>query len=330
MRYLIGALVLCAAAWWLLHGEPDYPNGWAKPDWTLLPHRGGCPDLNATFTQVNSELSWLLGHNPDSSMSLQRWQDSRAAITQSPNGDSVTISFSLSPKGFEEFRRREIRYNGDVSFGPVVAEPMTLRRGVDFDCAGNWMYGKHFAQESESRGSQRRELKVGRDGDGGLIAGARTTSETSIGWGDSARISLGRHDEMKWYRWPKDDPDTDAALAKLQSVDLHRYGWKNGTGVPIRFTSFYVEPICVRFSNIDPTGRAYSVTRHGPHQRKSDIECPEGWGEFDLGQVLRADMDTAKESGWSYRVEWFPWSGRNEKPNVIEVTDVQTLPLMPH
>ena len=329
MRYLIGTLLLCVAAWWLLRGEPDYPNGWPKPDWTLLRHRGGCPNLNATFTHVNSELPWLLGHDPDSSVARHPWQDSRAAITQSPDGDSVMISFSLSPKGFEEFREREIRYNSET-FGDVV-KPLTLRRGVDFDCAGNWLYGKYFAQDSESHGWRRQELKVGRDRDGGLIAGARTTKQSSIGWGDSPRVSLGRHDETTWYRWPKDDPDTDAALAKLQSVDLHRYGWKNGNGtsVPIRFTSFYLEPICVRFSTIDTVGNAYSVTRHGPHQGKSDIACPEGWGEFDLGQVLRAEMDIPKEPAWRYRIEWFPWSARNGKPNVIEVADVQTLPLMP-
>jgi len=329
MRYVIGALLLCAVAWWLLRGELDYPKAWPRPVGSLLSHRGGCPDLNGTFTAVNSELPWLLGHDPDYFVARKPWLDSRAAISQSADGDSLTIAFSLSARGLEDYRQRTIKYNGE-SFGKVSADPLTLRRGVDFDCAGNWLYGKYFAEPEASHGWQRQELKLGRDRNGGLIAGARITKQSSFGWGDSPRISLGRYDETTWYRWPKDDPDTDAALAKLQSVDLHRYTWKNGGGttMPIRFTSFYLEPICVRFSEIDTAGNVYSFARSGPEQGKSDIQCPKEWGKFDLGEVLRAEMDIPSPTSHHYRIEWFPWSARKEKANVIEIADVTSLPEM--
>jgi hypothetical protein len=331
MRYVIGVLLLCAAAWWFLRGEADYPKDWPRPTRTFLSHRGGCPDLNATFTEVNSELPWLLGHDPDYFVARKPWVDSRATIVQSPDGDSMTISFSFSPKGFEDFRQRMIKYNTE-SNGRVTAQPVTLKRGVDFECSRGWLYGNYFPEAAASHGWQRQELKLGRDNDGGLIAGARITKQSTIGWGDSPRISLGRYDETTWYRWPKDDPATDAALAKLQTVDLHRYGWKNhgGTTMPIRFTSFYLEPICVQFVETDTAGNSWGHAHSGPEQGASDVKCPEKWGKFDLGEVLREDMDIPSATAHRYRIEWFPWSARDAKPNVIDVADVQALPSMSH
>ena len=153
MRYVIGAVLLCAVAWWLLRGEADYPKDWPRPAWTFLSHRGGCPDLNGTFTAVNSELPWLLGPDPDYFVARHPWSASRATIVQSPDGDAMTIAFSLSPKGFEDYRERTIKYNGQSS-GRVSAEPLTLKRGVDFECSGGWLYGKYFAQTSASHGWQ--------------------------------------------------------------------------------------------------------------------------------------------------------------------------------
>jgi hypothetical protein len=332
MRYVVGGLLLLiAAAWWFAHGESGYPKDWPKPAGSLFARKGGCPDLNATYTGVNSELAWLLGSNPDSfGSSRSTWPDSRAALVQSADGNKLTITFSFSPKGFANFRDREIKYNTE-SNGSAAAPPMKLERGRDFECQGGWLYGKHFPQDSAAHGWQRKELKVGRDKSGGLIAGATTGKESSIGWADSPRISLGNYDETTWHRWAKDDPDTDAALARLQSVDLRRYWWKNrgDTAMPIRFTSFYLEPICVRVVETNSAGYESISPHSGPERRKSGIECPPKWGKYDFGEVLRTDMDIQTDSSTRYRIEWFAWSARESKPNVIDVANVHELPEMP-
>ena len=328
MRYVAGVLLLVVAVWWFMRGEPDYPEDWPLPARHFLSNKGGCPDLNAVYTGVNSELSWLLEPNPDYfGRNRPVWMDSRASFAQTADGNTVTIVFSFSPKGLDEFRTRTLKYNTE-SLGRVTAPSMTLERGKDFECEGGWLYSKYFPQEEAEHGWQRKTLKLGRDRSGGLVAGATVAKNSSIGWGDSARVSLGSRNDTRWYRWPKDDPDTDTTLAKLQSVDLHRYSWKNqnGTAIPIRFTSFYLEPICVRVVESDASGNEWVYVRSGPEQGKSEVRCPQKWGKFEFGQVLRANMDVQTSTSHHYRIEWFPWSARDAKPNVIDVANAQDLP----
>lgn len=214
-----------------------------------------------------------------------------------------------------------------------VEKIVRLKRETDFDCADGWLHSLHFPQPEEQHQAIRRmELRLARDADDGLIAGAHLRIAQSWGWADSRQIPLRSYDTTRWYRWPSRPSEADAALAAAQSVTLHRYGWINhGRSVPTRFTSFYVEPICLRFE------RYGSVSApHGPEMRRGrdalgppPPECPQGWGKFDLGEVFRTGMDLPGATPQRYRFVWFPLSEGEQAQREIVVTNPMTLPLMP-
>jgi len=307
----------------------DYPSDWPRVASSLLSGKGGCPDLSGDFDGVDGSLLYLLGRDPDFEKSIRFQPEHRATLTMAADGKTLEIATGVNERGLAVFRERMLTYNQEYVH---VDQVVRLKRGNDYDCAGGWLHSLHFPQAQAQHGMRRMELRVARDADDGLIAGARLRIDQSVGWGDSRGIPLWARNETRWYRWPSRPREADAALAAAQSVTLHRYGWINhGRSVPTRFTSFYVEPICLRYEQY---GR-FSAP-HGPEMRRGrdaigppPPECPKGWGKFDLGEVFRTGMDLPNDTPQRYRFVWFVLSEGEQAQREIVVTNPMTLPLMP-
>ena len=321
-----GVLLLLAGC-----GMSDYPEGWPGPASGWLSRKGGCPDLVGEYSPVNSELSWLLSANPDFHVAVRRWSEHYARIEQADDGSWLKITLQLSASGMDDYRTRMLKFNWEGS-GLSLDRQIELKVGEDYACSGGWLKGLHFAQDNKVSGMQRKSLRFRRDQDGGMIAAAELEVDQSLSWADSRAIPLGSGTLTKWYRWPQRDPaDADARRA-MQGVDLRRYPWVNGgRRVPIRFTSFMLEPICVRFYDGD-----YGYPVSGPEEvrgrddrRPPAPTCPASWGKFDLGEVFRKELNIPGETPRLYRIEWFVLGQDEGAPEVIRIRDVQSLPLMP-
>jgi len=313
-------------------GAPDYPKDWPKPDLRSASRKGACPDLTGAYDRVQAELTWLLGSDPDFEKSIPAWQEHRATISQADDGSWLRIELGLNERGLVEYREHLLKYNQE-SHGAMNARGVLLRASRDYECSGGWLFSRRFAQAEPVKTWQRKSLQLARDRAGGLIAGATINKSVSLSLYEGTRgISLGRSDDTRWYRWPARAAGADAALAALQDVTVHRYHWTNpGNRIPVRFTSFYVEPICVRFfdgPNPSPA-RTSTIGRGRDDPRPAEADCPVGWGRFDVGQVFRRDMYIPEEAPGTYRIEWYRLNGDAGKPDVITIDDVRTLPLMP-
>jgi hypothetical protein len=312
-------------------GLRDYPDDWPKPDPGWFARKGGCPDLVGDYASVNSELSWLLGPDPDFEVPQKAWREHHAAIEQAGDGSWLRITMNLDSSGLDDYRTRMLEFNLE-SNGSAQEKVLDLKRGEHYECSGGWLESLRFGQAEKVHGMQRKSLRLRKDRGGGLVAGATVEVDQSLGWGDSRGVALYGKDVTRWYRWPKRDPADEEALSSKQGVDLHRYSWVNhGTYVPVRFTSFFLTPICVKFYDGD-----YAIAVRGPERRRSRDdagppapECPVSWGKFDLGEVFRKEMRIPAESPHRYRIEWFVLGAEDAIPQTIEISDVRKLPVMP-
>lgn len=314
-------------------GEPDYPDDWPAPDTGLLVEmKGDCPDLTGRYDRIGSELSWLLSANPDFEKSSPHWFEHTATLTQADDGRWLRIAFKLNEIGLPAYRDQLLEHNNESNGGSADLD-LWLEAGKHFVCERGWLYGTRFAQGERVHTWQRKSLRLGKDEAGGLIAGATINKDVYFSvWAGSQGFYLGRWDDTRWYRWPARDPSADAVLRDLQSVTLHRYAWINhGRSIPVRFTSFYVEPICVRFFDggfpVKVMGPMIRRGRDDP--RPEEQACPEGWGRFDVGEVFRRELHLPEIVQKTHRIEWLPMSEPDGEVHVIEIDDVRKLPLMP-
>ena len=312
-------------------GVRDYPKDWPNPDSGWWSRKGGCPDLVGDYDSVNSELSWLLSANPDYEVARKVGYENRARVEQADDGSWLRITTSLNSRGLDDYRARMLKYNleGGGLSGAAVLE---LKVGEEYECSGGWLKSLRFEQAEKAHGMQRKSLQLREDKDGGLIAGATLKVDQSFAWGDSRPIPLGGSEGTKWYRWPKRDPADDEALSTMQGVDLRRYPWvNNGTRVPIRFTSFVLERICVRYYDGDLGVRAGGLRQvHSRDDRRPPAqECPDTWGKLDFGEAFRQELTVPGDSPREYRIEWFVLGSEASKPEVIRIADVRKLPVMP-
>lgn len=318
---LLVALTGCAPA--------DYPGAWPRPALVRLDGKGDCPNLSGDYDKVNSELSWLLSGDTDFQKPRAAWREHRVRISQAEDGSWLLLEFSLNEHGLAELRERSLKFNQQQVGGPHY---LRLREGEQYECSDGWLYNLLFPQQAFERGMKRVSMRLGRDRDGGLIAGARLLSSQSLGWGDATGIAIWDKDETRWYRWPPRPPEADLALAAAQSVALHRFGWVNhGLTVPTRFTSFHVEPICLRYED---TGVMTAPSGPEPRRPRDAIEpeaaqCPDGWGKFDAGEVLRREMLIPDQRTAVYRFEWFVLREGESAKHEIRIDDVRDLPLLP-
>lgn len=312
-------------------GARDYPDDWPSPDPGWLSRKGGCPDLAGDYDSVNSELSWLFSANPDYRVARKTWSEHHARVEQADDGSWLRITMNLNSRGFEDYRERMLKFNQESSGLPIEGL-LELKAGEDYECSGGWLEGLRFAQAKEVQGLQRKSLQLRTDKSGGLIAGATVEIDQSLAWGDSEPIPLGKRKGTQWFRWPKRDPADDQALLAMQGVDVRRYPWvNNGRYVPVRFTSFFLAPIRVRFYDGD-----YAIVLHGPEQVRSRDDrrppapaCPESWGKFDFGEVFRRELKVPDDFPRKYRIEWFVLGEDASKPEVIRIADARKLPVMP-
>jgi hypothetical protein len=319
--------------WWFTVGSPDYPEEWPKPDTGMLANKmGNCPDLRGDYDGVNGELTWLLGQNPDYESHPPVWQEHRAVVTQADDGAWLHIALSLNEKGLAGFRERMLRFNTE-SNGADIHRDLWLEHGRDYTCRGGWLFSQYFPQSDFVHGMRRVSLQLARDDSGALIAGATLGIESPIfSWADVSSDTTIVLDETRWHRWPARNPANDAVLANAQDVTLHRYGWINhGNRIPFRFTSFYLEPICVRF-----VWEGYPVKVSGPVMRRSrddprpeEQQCPASWGRFDVGEVFRRDLTIPYDGMQASSIEWYRLNDTEKKITVIPIPDVRELPLMP-
>jgi hypothetical protein len=312
-------------------GEPNYPDAWPRPASSFSPRKGACPDLTGAYDEVRSELSWLLGPDPDFEKSQPFWFEHRAIVTQAEDGSWLKFSLSLNENGLPAFREHLLKYNNQGS-GEKRGKDLLLKEGRDYSCSGGWLYSRHFPQSTRVHAWMRKSLQVARDREGSLIAGATISKSQSIGWGDSPRIALGNWDDTRWYRWPRRDPRRDSLLHDAQSVDLHRFPWiNNGSRIPVRISNFFLEPVCVRLVE---DGRAYPIRGSELVRTRGDdspppIPCPEGWGKLGSGGLILRELDIPNEIHGRYRIDWFPLSEAPTKARSIDIPDVRRLPTMP-
>lgn len=309
---------------------PDYPADWPGPSSSFFSRKGGCPDLSGAYDGVKSELSWLLGDSPDFLSNTPRtaWFEHRAILTLSDDGDSLHVDLALNERGLPDFRTHMLRYNLGAEALRHTGRSFTLEKGRDYDCAGGWLYNKHFPQSERKHGWQQKTLQVGKDKSGGLIAGATINQDQSIGWGDSPGIKVGTADETRWYRWPARPPGADAELVRQQSFELRRYWWVNhGTRVATRMINYYQQPVCVRVTATYPGSKTVARYHPGKVRGKQFDACPPDWGQLGFGVTWNMEMSLPDAGGPQYRVEWqLP---DQTQPRVIEVKDVRELPMMP-
>lgn len=253
-------------------------------------------------------------------------------IAEADDGSWLRIAFRLNEHGLPEYRDHLLKYNNE-SNGTMIEKDLWLQRGKHYECRKGWLYSTRFAQLEPVHTWQRKSLQLAKDKSGALIAGATVNKEVIVSlWAGSRGFSIGHKDDTTWYRWPRRDPAADAVLASLQSVTLHRYSWVNhGRSIPVRFTSFHVEPICVRYFDgkypVKVQGPMFVRERDDP--RPAEEKCPNGWGRFDIGEVFRREIFLPEIVPETYRIEWYVMSQPDRKPSVITIHDVRELPLMP-
>lgn len=326
---LIGFLIIA----FVIPEAPDYPKDWPSPDTgPFASAKGNCPNLTGDYDQMDGRLSWLLDANPDIEKSVPHWQEHRAVITQAEDGSWLRIAFSLNEKGLAEYRERLLKFNQEANGGQIHRD-VWLEEGKHYVCRLGWLRSARYAQPERVKGSKRKSLQVARDNDGALIAGATISfSHSLFAWADFSSDASINLDKTRWYRWPLRDPENDKTLQGMQEVTLHRYDWVNpGNLVPLRFTSFYLEPICVRFNY-----SGYPVKVSGPivRREKDDLrpaeeQCPENWGRFDVGEVFRKQLSFPDDDRRPSFIEWYRMNAPKEKPRIILIEDVRDLPLMP-
>lgn len=330
----LSLLLLLAAC--LLQGcdAPDYPADWPRPvsGGMLASKKGDCPDLTGAYDGVNADLDWLLGSNPDVEKSVPHWFEHRAIITQAEDGSWLKIGLTLNEKGLPAYRDHLLLYNNE-SNGFMAHKDLWLTAGKEYTCRNGWLYSERFAQPERVHTWQRKSLQLGKDSSGALIAGATINKEIYLSvWAESQGTRIGAADDTRWYRWPARPAQADALLEQVQSVTVHRYKWINhGRRIPVRFTSFYVEPICVRLFYGD-----HPVKVHGPLVRRGrddprpeEQDCTDGWGRFDIGEVFRKEVYLPDIVQEDIRIEWYRMNAADKTPQVIRIGDVRELPLMP-
>ncbi len=329
MRIMIsGGLILLLLAGC---GARGYPDDWPDPDPGWFSRKGGCPDLVGDYDLVNSKLSWLLSANPDFEVARKTWSEHHAVVEQAEDGTWLRITMSLNSRGLDDYRTRMLKFNFENN-GMPSKTVLELTAGEDYECSGGWLKSLRFEQSEKVHGMRRKSLHLRRDKEGGLIAGATLETDQSVGWADSKRIPLGSSDGTRWYHWPKRDPADDKLLSSMQEVDLRRYPWvNNGIRIPVRFTSFFLEPICVRYFDGDDAIAVSGpeLLRSRDDHRPPAPECPDAWGKFDFGEVFRKELSIRGEHPRKYRIEWFVLGAQDSKPEVIQITDARNLPVMP-
>lgn len=323
---------LCLAFTLLLSAcdAPDYPDDWPAPDNGFFSRKGGCPDLTGDYDSVGSELPWLLGSNPDFESTRQAWFEHRAKVSMSDDGDEVHFDISINEKGFEKFRAHMLEHNLAGEARRFLGTSFTLRKGDDYRCSGGWLHSLHFPQAEREHGWQRKKLQVGRDSDGGLIAGATINQDVSLGWGDSRGVPLGTMDETRWYRWPARSPWADSELEALQGFEWRRYWWVNhNTRMATRMINYYLEPVCVRLQAFprNPDNQWFSKPPQ-PSQDESG-KCPQGWRQLNFAGTYNTELVLPEQGGPLYRLEWYPLGKGASAVNTIELQDVRDLPAMP-
>jgi hypothetical protein len=326
------AVVVLALFVVVLRKNPSgYPEQWPGPASSLLSRKGSCPDLSGRYDHVRSELPWLFGRDPNFEGTRAGWAEHVATITQADDGSWLKIRFSLNENGLRAFRR------GGATGGRAGAfDDLDLREGEDLDCRGGWYVNRWFPQPEKISGWQRKTLRIARDREGGLIAGATIDQDNSFSWADSRSIPLGSSDVTRWYRWVERDPAADAALHAAEAIEIHRFPWTNGPDrVPLRIDNFFLEPMCLRVVETWPVASIGEVVSLPPQLRRGrdapapSFTCPTGWGQFEPLDQMLVQGAIPGDGSPSYRVEWRRLSETGARPVVVSIPDVRALPVMP-
>lgn len=320
--FAIVAVVACIG---LAVSRPTgYPGEWPRPAGSWFSRHGDCPDVAGDYDEVPPEILQYFGVGS----TRDRWSHHHARLVQADDGSWLRIELGLNSTGMR------------VALGDVPGERMqglgrgtTLRKGEHYTCSGGWIHSIARAG-SEGDSLRHEDLRMAKDAGGGLIVGETNSMEGSIGWGDSPRISTGRGNQNRWYRWAPRGATDDAFVASLQAVTLARAPWiNNGRSVPTFFSNKHLMPICARLvREWRVNGMDRVVVRANTQSSAADptvlpAQCPEDSGRMGamtttIWQVDIPDGDTALGPP---RIEWQRIDALDRPWNRIEIDDVRML-----
>ncbi len=324
-----GSLVLACLIGLLLAGCGDqYPKDWPSPAGNWFSRLGSCPDLRGDYADMTFRFPAQFGMGS----AMDRWNGNHARITQADDGSWMRVEFGLTAEGLRAARGEQ---GPDDRTFQGVGRMMELRESDHYRCSGGWLYS--LARDGIEGDSIRyEELRFAKDRESGLIASETTSSEQSIGWADSPRVSLGRGTRVQWHRWPPRDPNDEAEVRKLEGIKVQRAGWINhGRSVPTYFSNFFLSPICarlVRTWRIDgqkPIVTRADEIRRGRDDPKPDVSCPADSGEMSplMTTIWQVDVPDPDSALGDYRIEWQKLDQVNEPWQVFEIKDVRSLPI---
>jgi hypothetical protein len=257
------------------------------------------------------------------------WFPHEVTITQSGDGDTLVLAFRHTAEGRRRYREHVLANNLD---GWARGGTDTLLRGRDFACDDGWLTAERYPQAESSGGQRRTRLQLGRDADGGLVAGATREVQRSLSVrAGSPGLDLGTGTQTRWRRFPPAAAAaTDEPAASERTIDVHRYPWTNRNGAEIvaRLDNYTGETVCVRLwdaradSTIPARGAARAAASYAVVRG-----CPQFWvGLRDLG-VYRAALETRAEV--RYRIAWRPLDAPTATPVERDLPPPAELPLMP-
>ncbi|WP_155844802.1 hypothetical protein [Arenimonas oryziterrae] len=322
----VGALIVVMSA---LTGcsRDEYPDDWPGKKGMLIGRKGvSCPNLEGDYTDMDAEFLVMFGVGS----TMDRWRDHHARITQADDGSWLRLDLGLNAKGMLAARGEQAK--GEGRFGGL-GHSITLKEDAQYYCRNGWIYS--YARDDVGEDDFRYEkLRLGQDWSGALIVGETVSYESSVGWGDSPSISLGRTTRTRWYRWPVRDPGDEAAVARLEGVRLRRANWINhGREVPTYFSNLHTRPICARLVQPWRTVKEKPVISRADSTTSTDDTgkpwgCPEDSGTMGAitTTIWQIDIPDPGSALGDYHVEWQSVDHLDQPWHQIPIPDVRNLP----
>lgn len=286
----------------------EYPDDWPGRAWGLFSRKGGCPDLVGEYDGADEYLLSKL-HGWMENGNLTDYVDHTVKITQADDGAWLRFEFAVNETGLDAL---EARKRGSV-LEPYASIAWT--RGRQYRCHS----GGLFANDTE----------FARDRSGGLIAHWTRREKGSLRVG-STDIPTGTGVHNGWRRWAARDPARNAALKERGHFMLGQTDWKKGDDFTrVHLTSFFSEPLCVRYLRRDASGttsRTFLNSREAGPAGPQPWDCPAAWGGMDAGTMFDMEMRFPEQGRDLHRIEWFRLGETPDQARHIEIRDVRALP----
>lgn len=290
----------------------EYPDDWPGRAWGLFSRKGGCPDLVGEYDGADEYLLSKL-HGWMENGNLKDHVDHKVKVTQADDGAWIGFEFAVNETGLDAL---EARKSGSV-LQPYAS--MTWTRGRQYRCQNgglfvNATYDTEFA----------------RDRSGALLAHWTRREKGSLRVG-STDIPTGTGVHNGWRRWAARDPARNDALKQRGHFMLGQAARKKDDDFArVHLTSFFSEPLCVRYVHRDISGttsRTFLNSREADPVRPQPWDCPAGWGGMDAGTLFDMEMRFTVQDRDLHRIEWLRLGDRTDQARYIEIRNVRALPV---